>query len=84
MPTTDIDGIALPIKRHIMANAYDDDSVEFLACDELKLSTDINLEHPTWKQTVKIRAKNGFGAKIVAVSVYYIDHDRVVYSRDAY
>jgi len=66
------DGVPYVVKRYIKRIANDPDSIEFEGC------TTITYSDTGWNTMCKVRGKNAFGAKILTIYKFTINHNQVI------
>jgi hypothetical protein len=71
-PKVGPDGIAIVIKDYILRNANDPTDLEFLDC------TPLRRPRAGWMQMVKLRARNGLGAKMVYERGYVVLNEKII------
>jgi hypothetical protein len=71
-PKVGSDGVALAIRDLVVRNANDSEGLEFLD------STKVRRAETGWMQIVKVRGKNGFGAKVVNHRGFLIFNEKII------
>lgn len=66
------DGSYSAVERFVEASAHDPDSVEILGCSTARRTDQC------WQTTCQYRARNGFGAKMLYTSTFYIASGAVI------